>query len=146
MNTDKASCQPAAASGNIFLLAFAPMKRFWLLLLAVVLPLQMSWAAVHFCDNDRAGLPSIAAQSDPARHADLKTGEATKKAEKQVADAWADACCTAAHGCHGLHNAMSASETSLHLAAPAKVVAGPDVRRAQRVFSTRHERPQWLAA
>ena len=118
------------------------MKRFWLLLLAFVLPLQMSWAAVHFCDADiahSAGTTAPVAPEDSGR-------QAAKAAEGQVAEALADACCGASHGCHGLHNLMAPVETATGVAPSGTSISSAEVPLATSAFHTRHERPQWFAA
>lgn len=118
------------------------MKRFWLLLLAFVLPLQMSWAAVHFCEADQAhaaGTTAAVVPEDSER-------QAVKSVEGQVVEALADACCGASHGCHGLHNLMAPVETATCLAPGSAGISSAEVPLATSAFHTRHERPQWSAA
>lgn len=117
------------------------MSRIWLLLLAIVMPLQMSWAAVHFCSDDAAGTRAevVTASADMHGHAHV------------AADAQAEAdiqgeCCAAAHGCHGLHNLMATEQAQLSFANLANAVPVTDDTTSQRQFATRHERPQWSAA
>ena len=118
------------------------MKKFWLLLLAFVLPLQMSWAAVHFCDAD---ISHTAGATTPVP-AGQSTRPAAKAAEGQIVEALADACCGASHGCHGLHNLMAPHETATGVVSAGANLASADAPCATSVFSTRHERPQWSAA
>jgi len=122
------------------LIAFAPMSRVWLLLLAIVVPLQMSWAAVPFCDDAAAARPletaALAVVQDHAHAADVSQSEAEVSGE----------CCGAAHGCHGLHNLMATGTTALVIANSSHVVPSRDDPTSQRQFAHRHERPQWSAA
>lgn len=129
------------------------MKRFWLLLLALVLPLQMSWAAVHFCDTDlpnaaSSGAPSAQGHAkDHAQHQERDHArESAKAAEGQAVEALADACCGAAHGCHGLHSLMAAQDAANGAVASGAGLTGAAVRLVTSAFNTRHERPQWSAA
>lgn len=116
------------------------MKRLLLLLLAFVLPLQMSWAAVHFCDDEKLVAHAVAAAEQGA-HAAAAEGQPDAKAEKI-----ADACCGAAHGCHGLHHLMGQADPAFAPTAttqmPAPSGAAPPLSEAQ----SRIERPNWSAA
>lgn len=74
------------------------MRRFLLLLLAFVLPLQMSWAAAHFCDDEKLVAHSIAA----AEQGNHVHGAAAEEQSDGQAEKIADACCgrrTAATAC-----------------------------------------------
>lgn len=119
------------------------MKRFWLSLLVFVLSLQTSWAAVHFCDGELAALTASASIAQPSAH-DHATTE--KQTDKKGAQALADACCSAAHGCHGLHNLMAQAPYQVPTVSTPDIAAPTDHRLAQRQFADRHERPQWFAA
>lgn len=119
------------------------MRRFWLLLLVFVMPLQMSWAAVHFCGGETAVLAAAAA-SKAGNELSHSHDETTKQG--QGAEALADACCGASHGCHGLHNLMTHAAPSLPAMPHESLLISLDERHAQRQFADRHERPQWLAA
>ena len=119
------------------------MRRFWLLLLAFVMPLQMSWAAVHFCDDDKAPVAIVAATTDVDQ---LSHGHDQQESQSQAGGVLADGCCTAAHGCHGLHNLMTQAAPSLFAIPSSSHLAALDQRLAQRQFADRHERPQWSAA
>lgn len=118
------------------------MRRFLLLLLAFVLPLQMSWAATHFCDDEKLVARAVAA-AEQGGHALDAAGEEQSDAK---AEKIADACCGAAHGCHGLHHLMGhADSTSAQAAAiqmPAPSGAAPPLSDAR----SRIERPNWSAA
>ena len=110
------------------------MRRFWLLLLAFVMPLQMSWAAVHLCDETPVSASAYAHAAEEPQ---------TESKAKAVA---ADACCVGAHGCHGLHSLMSQSDQCGVFPASAGAFLESDHMMAARNFSVRHERPQWTAA
>lgn len=116
------------------------MRRFWLLLLLMVLPVQMSWAAIHHCDDTprRGGSPVTANQS-----ADYAVADASDDQDR--ADAPVKKV-PSAHACHGLHELMThpvqvfvepTAETALASAAPAFCPS---------VTASRRERPQWAAA
>ncbi len=118
------------------------MTRFVLLLLALILPMQMSWAASHFCDDGRLVAPTVAvAKTGGHVHAVAAQEQSESQAEKI-----ADACCGAAHGCHGLHHLMGhedlAFNTSTSTQMPAPSGAAPPLSDAR----SRIERPNWLAA
>ena len=118
------------------------MRRFLLLLLAFVLPLQMSWAAAHFCDDEKLVAHAVAAAEQNGRdHAGAADEQSDPKAEKI-----ADACCEAAHGCHGLHHLMGQADPALAPSAatqmPAPSGAAPPVSEAR----SRIERPNGSAA
>jgi hypothetical protein len=117
------------------------MKRFWLLLLAFVLPLQMSWAAVHFCDDT----PVAAAASAVEGHAH-QAGEHHAQPEQGAKTAAADACCIAAHGCHGLHSLMAQEAPVSKAVSTSGVQPSCDAILLSGLFDSRVERPQWSAA
>ena len=128
------------------------MKKFWLLLLAFVLPLQMSWAAVHFCDDDLSGggarvVAAVAeGQHGCAAPHGTATHEVAEQSDGQKAQPSSDACCSAAHGCHGLHSLMSERDATIALSATAERLADFKLRLVKPNFVTRLERPQWSAA
>jgi hypothetical protein len=113
------------------------MRSALLLFLVLLLPLQMSWAAVHFC-NDHA---------PQARTASAAAAVGTEHEHPADAGALpADPCCAAAHGCHGLHTVMAPHAQALAALAEA---TSPPVSRDRLTlteFAVRHERPQWSAA
>lgn len=117
------------------------MRRFWLLLLLLVMPLQMSWAAVHLCIDEPAGANRAPEAMQEHGHAD-----SGKTDDEKSGVMLADACCFAAHSCHGLHNLISQQESSLGCQ---PIASKPDDLQASHrlaFFAYRHERPQWLAA
>lgn len=119
------------------------MKRFCLLLLAFVLPLQMSWAATHVCAEQVRP-----AHGGTAVHS-IEMHQVIAESVRDHADGGgssADFCCTAAHACHGLHSMMGADtavpqflKQSQHAATPPPQLCGFDA-------VARIERPQWAAA
>lgn len=118
------------------------MRRFLLLLLAFVLPLQMSWAAAHFCDDEKLVAHAIAAAEQGEHVHDAAAEEQSDGQAEKIADA----CCGAAHGCHGLHHLMGQADPALAPTAatqmPAPSGAAPPLSEAQ----SRIERPNWSAA
>lgn len=118
------------------------MRRLWLLLLAFVLPLQMSWAAVHLCDDTRPLAHAVQAVEFGDDHAD----QADSSSSGAQAEHSADACCGSAHGCHGLHHLMG--QASCDFAAPAvkQLLALSGASPPLSELLTRVERPKWLAA
>lgn len=117
------------------------MRRFWLFFLAIVLPLQMSWAAVHFCDES-AHIASAVQTADVATDTavDVSQDDPTKSG------VLADACCSAAHGCHGLHSIMSPGEKPALPLPAAQPVARSPPALSERDALGRIDRPQWLVA
>ena len=118
------------------------MRRLLLLLLALILPMQMSWAASHFCDDERLVAQAVAAAELGGHvHQAAAEEQSDAQAEKIV-----DACCGAAHGCHGLHHLMGHGDFAFAPAAstqmPAPSGAAPPLSEAR----SRIERPNWLAA
>lgn len=119
-----------------------PMRRLFLLLLALVLPMQMSWAASHFCDDERLVAQAVAAAAlGDHDHQAAADDQSDGQAEKI-----ADACCSAAHGCHGLHHLMGHQDLAFLMPAstrmPAPSGAAPPLTKAFASI----ERPNWLAA
>ncbi|MGA0572775.1 hypothetical protein ACO2Q9_18825 [Variovorax sp. VNK109] len=126
------------------------MKRCLLLLLVFVLPLQLSWAAIHYCeDDDGVGLLNVAsAQFDDHRHAPVPEAGSgsTASVSFDVQTGNADPCCAAAHACHGLHHLIANSPSDLAAPASERVrwLSSADPRPDSR--TARLERPKWLAA
>jgi hypothetical protein len=122
------------------------MRRFCLLLLALVLPLQMSWAAMHFCD----GITPAAATVQASEHSGESHAHASSASQHgdgiDQTDLTVDPCCDAAHGCHGLHTLMNQDDSNGHAVAAAHFIFSSPLVLARNAFSTRHERPQWPAA
>ncbi|MEJ7931447.1 hypothetical protein WG922_15840 [Ramlibacter sp. AN1015] len=118
------------------------MRRWLLLLLAFVLPLQMSWAAVHACHDELATATAHAQAPGSDRAIALDVSNVEIEDGKQ----FSDACCGAAHACHGLHHLMghAAPEFTAQVSSQINLTSGPAPALIQ--LSARVERPKWLAA
>lgn len=116
------------------------MRRFLLLLFAIVLPLQMSWAATHFCDDDRFVAQAVAS-AERGSHAHEQTATDEQSVEKI-----ADACCGAAHGCHGLHHLMGQADPEFTPTASSQMLAPAGAAPPLSGSRSRIERPNWSAA
>lgn len=118
------------------------MRRFWLLLLLMVLPVQMSWAAMHHCDDTPAagasvlvvasqGGDSVAADpSDDQRRSADELGKTTPSA----------------HACDGLHEIMAFPAAVFLAPAPEAVLPNSRPVFRPRVIASRLDRPRWSAA
>ena len=139
---------PTSRAGHASLLASAPMKRFWLLFLVLVMPLQMSWAAVHFCDDRKPYAASTqgtgTAQADLARQASMAVAHAQTHAAG--AGVGIEACCGAAHSCHGLHGVMPHEAVAAAAGSLPRILPAFQPRLVPGADPPRHERPQWPAA
>ena len=135
---------PARRPGPARLLTSASMKRFWLLLLALVMPLQMSWAAVHFCDDSK--LYAASTHEAGVRHADPARQAAVDSAHVQGLAGAAEACCGAVHACHGLHSVMPHEAVALSAGSSPRIVPAFQPRLVPGTDPPRHERPKWLVA
>lgn len=116
------------------------MRRLCLLFLLFVLPVQMSWAAVHDCATGVRG-------SSPLVELAADYGESVVSAASEPSsDAPDFGHGNTVHACDGIHD-LVADETGC-----AAVAAGTDRHRpALSIFlpgavSPRLERPQWPAA
>lgn len=116
------------------------MKRFWLLLLVFVLPVQMSLAAVHLCDD---GIP-MAAMSQAFEHSDAN--DIHQHPADHGAEHLGDAGHGSAHGCTVFLGLTSHDGTTVGVAAAANFISSSHLLPVFAAFSTRHERPQWLPA
>lgn len=118
------------------------MRRFFLLLLALILSMQMSWAASHFCDDERLVVQAVAATAlDGLDHQAAAEEQSDAQAEKI-----ADACCGAVHGCHGLHHLMGHEDVAFATSAFTHMPAPSGAAPALSDAFTCIERPNWLAA
>lgn len=117
------------------------MRRFWLLLLLVVLPVQVSWAAIHHCDDTASGVAAVLAGAPQATgdHG-LPASDEAPAAEKTGQNT------PSAHPCHGLHELMGQGTPSSLEAADETVLASSQPVFRPSPISPRHERPQWAAA
>lgn len=119
------------------------MRRLFLLLLALILPMQMSWAATHFCDDEKLVAAQVHAAFGGHGH---EEGSADKPAGDAQAEKIADACCGAAHGCHVLHHLMSQEDLAFALIESSQTPAHRAAAPPLSVARSRIERPNWLAA
>lgn len=119
-----------------------PMRSLFILLLALVLPMQMSWAASHFCDDERLVAHAVAAAGKGGH---LHEADAGKQSDAQ-AEKIADACCGAAHGCHGLHHLMGHEALGFATATSTQMRAHSGASPPLTGPCSRIERPNWLAA
>lgn len=117
------------------------MRRFGLFLLVFVLTLQMSWAAVHYCDDDGVVALAVAADKDSHVHEAEAAGQSDAEAEKM-----ADACCGASHGCHGLHHLMGQADAEFASMSATQMPAASGAGPPLSGLRSRIERPNWLAA
>lgn len=118
------------------------MRRFLVLLLALVLSMQMSWAATHFCDDQRSvGLAVAAAGQGGHVHAEAVGEQSDLNAEKI-----ADACCGAAHNCHGLHHIMGQADPEFAARASTQMPARSGAAPPLGEVLSRIDRPNWFAA
>lgn len=117
------------------------MRRVWLLVLALLLPLQMTWAAVHGYAHDADASAhvhaEVQAKVDAATDLDL--------APDQQADAKGHGCCDMAHSCHGTATMVPTPVLQLTIASRSPLNSSPRALMPQELV-TRHERPQWAAA
>lgn len=118
------------------------MRRLFILLLALILPTQMSWAASHFCDDERLVAQAIAAAAG-GEH--VHEAAAAERSDAQV-EKVADACCGAAHGCHGLHHIMGHADLAFATSASTQVPAPSGAAPPLSGAAARIERPNWSAA
>jgi len=127
------------------LIASATMSRFWLLVLMFIVPVQMSWAAVHFCSDEASGAGRIAATLVSSVNEHQHEHEHAVTGSRSEPESQHD-CCGVHHGCHGLHNLMSMEQAGLTFARAPSVLVALDEAPFERQFAYRHERPQWSVA
>jgi hypothetical protein len=115
------------------------MRRVWILLLALMLPLQMAWAAAHGYAHD----------ADVAAHAhvesQVKGDLASAAADNAVEHEWeakGHGCCDMAHTCHGSATMVPTSVVQLGTDARSRLNAREGVFMFQ-ILATRHDRPNW---
>lgn len=118
------------------------MRRFWLFLLVFVLPLQMSWAATHLCDDERLGAqPVVAAELGNHLH-----GATAAEQSDPPGGKIADACCGAAHACHGLHHLVGQAEPKFAAGSSTEIPVASAAAPPSADPISRVERPKWSAA
>lgn len=123
------------------------MRRFWLALLMFVLPLQMSWAAVHFCDGASLARMSVEEVGVmPGHDHGNETSQVAEDQKSATSDKSADACCGAAHGCHGLHHLMGSADAALVPVVASQLPVQSGAAPPAGALLSRVERPKWPAA
>jgi hypothetical protein len=136
---------PSKICGNTFLLTSSSMKNLWLLMLAIVIPMQTSWAAMHVCEG--AGITlTAAAQHQEAAHAPSAATAVDADQNSEVANPLADTCCSSAHGCHGLHSLMAQADRPMSVVLPSVSYKSSDTLLEPGHAHARLERPNWSAA
>jgi hypothetical protein len=116
------------------------MRRVWLLLLALMLPLQAAWAVTHgYAHDASAGAHERIAA--PASDDAAEPGSAAI----HKADAKGHGCCDMAHSCHGSPSIVSALPLQIE-ADSRKFLIPSSQAPVRREMVSRHERPQWLPA
>lgn len=116
------------------------MRRFWLLLLLLVLPIQMSWAAVHTCqDGIAVGNPVQAALDQQTRAGAEPTAAAAAVDESEQGG-------SSVHACDGLHELMGDSVQALMEPSAATALTAPERVLRLSVIAAQLDRPQWPAA
>jgi hypothetical protein len=136
---------PTKICRNTFLLRSNPMRNFWLLILAIVIPIQTSWAAIHVCESAGVTL-TAAAQHQEAAHAPSAAKVVDADQNSEVANPLADTCCSAAHGCHGLHSLMAQADRPMSVVLPSVSYKSSDTLLEPGHAHARLERPNWSAA
>ena len=116
------------------------MKKFWLLLLVFILPVQMSLAAVHLCD-DGIAVPTMSHAFEPS-----DAGDVHQEAHQHPTDHGAEHLSDAGHGCNAFHGLTSQDGNTVGVATAANFISMSHLLPVPGAFSTRHERPQWLPA
>lgn len=113
------------------------MRRVWLLLLALVLPLQAAWASAHGYAHDAAA--SHAAVAVTAAEAGTDSGADLHAGGKN------HGCCDISHSCHGSPSLVPSRTPQAE--AGAGSLLNPSSRAlTPRILVSRLERPQWPAA
>lgn len=119
-----------------------PMRRLLVLLLALILSIQMTWAASHFCDDGALIAQSVASAGEGGHDHAVVTEELSGTQAEKIADA----CCGAAHGCHGLHHLMGQEDPAVTSTASTPMPAPSGAAPPLTEVRSRIERPNWLAA
>jgi len=122
------------------LVRLAPMRLLCLLFLLVVLPVQMSWAAVHACNDDigvRGAIPA-ALEVEAERSAAPALEEAATNESNESG--------SPVHACDGLHELMADEVRRLLEPESASFLLVPDTVIRLDAIAARLDRPQWGAA
>ena len=117
------------------------MRRVWILLLALMLPLQMTWAASHGYAHDA----DIAAHVRVESQIKVDVASNAEAAVDHQSEANGHGCCDMAHTCHG--SATMMPTFPMQVGTGARSLLSPsDGAFMPRKLVTRHERPQWAPA
>lgn len=118
------------------------MRRFWLFLLVLmVLPVQMSWAAIHYCDDGApVSAAVLAVASEAAGYIAAIPSDDRRQADAPVKKA------PSAHSCHGLHELMAHAVEALIEPAKEMALASSEPVFRPSAVASRRDRPQWPAA
>lgn len=117
------------------------MRRVWILLLALMLPLQMTWAAAHGYAHDA----DVAAHVRVESQLNVDGVASSDAASDHQSEAMDHGCCDMAHTCHG--SATLVPTLALHVGAGGRSPLTPsDGAFMLQMLVTRHERPQWVPA
>lgn len=115
------------------------MRRFWLLLLLLVLPVQMSWAAVHACeDSITVGGAVLAAIDAPV---DLSVDPVDDPSMEESGQAG-----SSVHACTSLHELMADRVHALLEPATVRLLDLRETAIRLQALPSRPDRPQWPAA
>jgi hypothetical protein len=115
------------------------MRRLWILLLALMLPLQMTWAAAHGYAHDAgaAGHAALQIKAEAAVSSDAAADHQSEAGEHS--------CCDMAHSCHGSATLMPTFAIQVGSDARNLLSASNGAFMLQ-MLASRHERPQWAPA
>lgn len=116
------------------------MRRFWLLFLLVVLPVQMSWAAVHACEDGTALAGNVLAALEAKAEAPVAPAldDVPMEESKQGAPS--------VHACDGFHELMADQVQAAVEPASASFRVVSDTVMRLNAIAARVDRPQWRAA
>lgn len=121
------------------LLDFWMMVRVFLIFMALVLPLQLGWAAAHGYAHD-----SQVHEHSSATTVSILESNTDESVTASVA-VTETGCCGASHSCHGSPLLVSERESNSPVAAVRSWTASVQAFKA-RDNASRHERPQWAPA
>lgn len=125
----------------MFLIAFRPMRRVWILLLVMMLPLQMAWAAAHGYAHDA----DVAAHARVESQIKVDVAASADATVDQQSESNGHGCCDMAHSCHGSATLMPTSVIQLGTQARSLLNASDGAFMLQTLV-TRHDRPNWVPA
>lgn len=140
---NRTGSRPTDCGSKYQLVMIPPVKRLCLILLILLLPIQMSWAAIHICDDDLGQTAFVQAVQQSQHDHEQVSEKAGSPGEKTHA---ADACCFTGHGCHGLHSLMASESSQAKLPDSSHALNGLNRLSNCGAISARHERPKWPAA